>query len=312
MWRFLPVLFIAFSPLAGAQVESEALSEESVEQTTSAQKATAYLEGTRELLSSRVIRLSESVDSLFGNTRADDQKNTSTLRVSQTYYIRRGNLGADDPGTSLNLFLPNLKRWEKAVQDKMQLPQRNGGSADEAVVPAAEEEERLWDLNSETGLVVAIPVNYFARLRLRRSFLLGYFENSFFEQIGWSKKDEWEERTSLTTDYAFSRDLLFRFVNEANWAMTNRDFDTHHGPSLIRTLSEHSALSQDFRYNTKLIGRAIYSESFVLSSTFTQRMPMQWIYVKTTPSLSWSRSDGFTPAWALYMTVELVFGNEDS
>ncbi|WP_347358676.1 hypothetical protein [Bdellovibrio sp.] len=312
MWRLLPVLYIAFIPFAGAQVESEALPEESVEQSTSAQKATAYLEGTRELLSARVIRLSESVDALFGNTRADDQRNTSTLRVSQTYYIRRGSLGADDPGTSLNLFLPNLKRWEKAMQDKIQLPQR-GDESDVSVTPSAvADEERLWDLNSETGLVVAIPVNYFARLRLRRSFLLGYFENSFFEQLGWSKKNEWEERTSLTTDYAFSRDVLFRFVNEANWAMTNRDFDTHHGPSVIRTLSEHSALSQDFRYNTKLIGRAMYSESFVLSSTFTQRLPMQWIYLKTTPSLSWSREDGFTPAWALYMTVELVFGNEDS
>nr|BFD65329.1 hypothetical protein HAGR004_03510 [Bdellovibrio sp. HAGR004] len=312
MWRLLPVILIAFSPFAGAQVESEALPEESVEQTTSAQKATAYLEGTRELLSSRVIRLSESVDSLFGNARADDQKNTSTLRVSQTYYIRRGNLGADDPGTSLNLFLPNLKRWERAVQDKIQLPKPGAGSAGTSSSSEADTEERLWDLNSETGLVVAIPVNYFARLRLRRNFLWGYFENSFFEQIGWSKKDEWEERTSLTTDYAISRDLLFRFVNEANWAMTNRDFDTHHGPSLIRTLSEDSALSQDFRYNTKLIGSAMYSESFVLSSTFTQRLPMQWIYLKTTPSLSWSREDGFTPAWALYMTVELVFGNEDS
>ncbi|CAE77915.1 hypothetical protein AB1A81_01190 [Bdellovibrio bacteriovorus] len=267
-----------------------------------------YLEDTREVLSKRVVRLSESVDALFGNTRADDARNTSTLRVSQTLYVRDGDLGAEDLSTSLNLYLPNFQKWEKSLRDKY-FSRNNtdeGGEGESGQEPA----QRYWDLNTEAGLVVTIPVNYFAKLRLRRNFLMGIFENSFYQEFRWSKKDEWEETSSLTTDYAFDRELLFRFINEANWAMTNERFGTHHGPSLIQTFTADSALSYDFRFNTKMEGYSLYGDSLVLSSTYTQRTSIDWIYLKTTPEIAWARKDDFAPVMTLYLKVDLIFGNE--
>ncbi|WP_235046218.1 hypothetical protein [Bdellovibrio bacteriovorus] len=258
-------------------------------------------------MSNRVIRLSESVDALFGNTRADDARNTSTLRVSQTYYVRDGELGSEDMSTSLNLYLPNFQKWEKSIRDKYFSRKDTG---EESGLDTEEQAQRYWDLNTEAGLVVTIPVNYFVKLRLRRNFLLGIFENSFYEEFRWSKKDEWEETTSLTTDYAFNRDLLFRFINEANWAMTNERFGTHHGPSLIQTFTADSALSYDFRFNTKMEGYSLYGDSLVLSSTYTQRTSIDWIYLKTTPEIAWARKDDFAPVMTLYLKVDLIFGDE--
>ncbi|ASD65151.1 hypothetical protein [Bdellovibrio bacteriovorus] len=266
-----------------------------------------YLEDTRASLSNRVIRLSESVDALFGNTRADDARNTSTLRVSQTYYVRDGDLGAEDVSTSLNLYLPNFQKWEKSIRDKYFSRSDSGA---EGALNTEQQAQRYWDLNTEAGLVVTIPVNYFVKLRLRRNFLMGIFENSFYQEFRWSKKDEWEETTSLTTDYAFNRDLLFRFINEANWAMTNERFGTHHGPSLIQTFTADSALSYDFRFNTKMEGYSLYGDSLVLSSTYTQRTGIDWIYLKTTPEISWGRKDDFAPVMTLYLKVDLIFGDE--
>lgn len=266
----------------------------------------AYLENTHQLLTSRVIRLSESVDSLFGNPRADDARNTSTLRVSQTYYVSNGELGADSLSTSLNLYLPNFQEWEKSLREKyFSRPQREDGM----LGPGEEEPQRYWDLNTEAGIVATIPINYFAKLRLRRNFLMGVFENSFYQEFRWSKKDEWEETTSLTTDYAFNRELLFRFINEATWEMTNEQFGTHHGPSLIRTITADSALSLDFRFHTKVEGSSLYGDSLVLSSTYTQRTGIDWIYLKTTPEVAWARQEGFAPIVTLYIKVDLIFGD---
>lgn len=267
-----------------------------------------YLEDTRAGLTSRVIRLSESVDALFGNTRADDARNTSTLRVSETYYVRDGDLGSEDISTSLNLYLPNFQKWEKSIREKYFTRDRSREEGEQD--PNQEQAQRYWDLNTEAGLVVTIPVNYFVKLRLRRNFLMGIFENSFYQEFRWSKKDEWEETTSLTTDYAFNRDLLFRFINEANWAMTNERFGTRHGPSLIQTFTADSALSYDFRFNTKMEGYSLYGDSLVLSSTYTQRTSIDWIYLKTTPEISWGRKDDFAPVMTLYLKVDLIFGDD--
>lgn len=273
--------------------------------------ATVYLEDTRDVLSDRVVRLSETVDSLFGNNRTDDEKNLSTFRVSQTYFVRDGELGADNLSTSLNLYLPNLVKWQNRMREKYfskkDKDKAAGGAAEGGFF---EDEKRNWDLNTETGLVVTVPLNYYARLRLRRNFLLGHFENSFYEQVGWSKSNEWEEKTSLTTDFAVSRDLLLRFINEADWAMTRVEFRTHHGPSVIHTLDEHSAISYDLRYNTIMEGHTFYSDSVILSTTYGRRTQIPWIYTKFTPALSWAREDDFSPVWAFYLNIEFVFGSQ--
>ncbi|UOF00168.1 hypothetical protein [Bdellovibrio reynosensis] len=271
------------------------------------------VEETRKNVSKRVFRLSNTIDSLFGDRRADDRRNKSTLRLGQRFWNKDGVTGGDNFEASLNLYLPNLKRIEKKVSDSVKNAfsddkETKEGKAAGKEAPVEDERSR-WDLNQESGFIVADPVDYFLRLRLRRDFFKGKFIHSFYEQIGWSKKNEWEERTSLASDYAITRNLLFRFVNEKDWAMTNEVFVTTHGPSLIHQLSEQSAISYDLRMVTGIESGLLYGDRASLGATYRTQLPTKWIFLEVNPVLAWERATRFRPLYNFFVKFEFVFGN---
>lgn len=274
-----------------------------------------YVEETRQILTNRVLRLADSIDSLFGDKRADDKRNKSTLRVNQRFFVKDGVSGGDDIQATLNLYLPNLKRWETRLKEKfsksMQGEERNTSSTKNEDFKRDElEDENPWGLNQENGVILATPIDYFARLRLRRDFLTTRaFVNSFYVQVGWSKRKEWEEVNSLTSDYAINRSLLFRFVNEIDWGMTDKSLSTIHGPSLIQEISKTDGISYDLRLSTVLEGHDVYSNKASLGSTYRRLLPNGWIFLELNPELAWEREAHFKPLYNFFVKFEFVFGN---
>jgi len=273
----------------------------------------SYLEETRKTLSTRVLRLADTVDTLFGEKRVDDQKNWSTLRLSQRIVLKNGSSGFENPTMTLNLHLPNVQKIERSIQDWLKQSVEKAGevagiSGDSNGVSQVSE-ENLWTVHSESGIILANPLNYFARLRLRRDFIFEKFVHSFYEQIGWSKIGLWEEETSLTSDYAISRDLLFRFVNVKSWAISNDILSSAHGPSLIQQLSDNEAVSYDLRFFTLEENHRLYGEKLAVGSTFRTRLPMRWIFIDVNPEIAWERTTNFITQYNLFFRLELVFGN---
>lgn len=270
--------------------------------------AEEYLEETRQTVSSRVLRLADSIDTLFGDKRVDDQKNKSTLRVSQRYFHKDGVTGGENISATLNLHLPNLQKIEQKIKDKFKPKARpsEGGEGEGVGKP---EEVSPWSFNQESGVVIANPINYFARLRLRRDFIQEKFVHSFYEQVGWSRVNEWEEETSFTSDYALGRSLLVRFVNVKSWAITNDVLGSSHGPSLLQQLNDKAAISYDLRINTLEEDHALYGESVTLSSLYRTQLPIGWIYMDVTPEIAWERKTNFRVQYNFYIRFELVFGD---
>lgn len=263
------------------------------------------IEDTRQTVSTRVLRLADSIDTLFGDKKADDQKNTSTLRVSQRYFHKDGVTGGEDVAVTLNLHLPNLQKLEEKIKNKFKSKPTEGAGGNGG--PA--EPESPWTFNQESGVVIANPINYFARLRLRRDFISEKWVHSFYEQVGWSKTNEWEEETSFNSDYALTRSLLFRFANLKFWDMTDDILKSSHGPSLLQQLSEHEAISYDFRLNTLVEDHALYGDSITLGSLYRTRLPVGWIFLELNPEIAWERNTNFRVQYNFYLRVELVFGN---
>lgn len=273
-----------------------------------------YIEEQRNQVAQRVINLSERLDSLFGDEKADDERNSSTLRVSQRYLIRDGSIGSESIEASLNLYLPNLRKAEKRFNDYW-FPKNEDEKSD--IPEVAEKDEPLWkqelskwSINPESGIRVNIPLYYFARVRARRNFVTTSFSHSLANQIGWSNSEEWQQNASFTSDYAFSDDVLLRLSNDQFWDMTFQRFTTNHGPSVLQRISDTSGISYDFRYGTEMIGWDFYTSRMVLSLTYRRDMPIPWIYMSLTPEVAWERPSGFTPIYTLYLKLELIFAKD--
>lgn len=274
-------------------------------------KTKGYLERSYFGISRRVVHLANSVDSIFGDRRATDEYDGSTLRFTQGATIAENSFSTNDLSLSLNLQLPNLQKMEKRV--------RKAISEDIAGNPAVEEEEETaqerfkkenatWDFNQESGIRTRWPPSFFSQLRARRNFLTGPVVHHFLFQVGWDTEAEWEQKTQVTSDYAISKGLLFRFLNEANWAMTNHIFGTVHGPSLIQQIDDSSAIAYDARILTKWEADNWYIDNYTLGSTYRKALSGRRIFIELKPELSWPKIDRHGFNWNIYVNFELLFG----
>lgn len=262
-------------------------------------------------ISKRVVNLANSVDSIFGDRRATDEYDGSTLRVTQGATVAESGFSTNDLSLSLNLQLPNLQKMEKRMREK--LSQDLGGEK----VEAAEEEtaqeifkreNAVWDFNQESGIRTRWPPSYFSQVRARRNFLTVAVVHHVLLQLGWDSESEWEQKNQLLSDYAISKGLLFRFLNESNWAMTNHIFGTIHGPSLIQQIDDSSAISYDARLLTKWEGDNWYINNYTLGSTYRKALSGRRMFIELKPELSWPKIDGHLFNWNFYISFELLFG----
>lgn len=270
-------------------------------------QAADYLSSSQEGISDRVIILANEVDTLFGNTRALDEYYESTLRVDQKSYVNSIGKSSYDIQTNLDLILPNWKHTEEKIQRWWSGDDKN----DQKVTRKEFKELNPWEVTHGVGVRLARPMAYNARWRGSRNFLTGNVVHHFYEQLSWDSDRLWEEVTSLTSDYALNRNLLLRFVNEADWGVSDRYFNTFHGPSLIYTISKGSLTSFDARVITTTERNLLYTDNYTTSITYRSSLhPLDWMFIQITPELSWPRLQHFTAVWTLYVNLEIVFGSK--
>ncbi|MEK2687515.1 hypothetical protein AAAA73_00425 [Bdellovibrio sp. GT3] len=274
------------------------------------------ISSSRDLVSDRVILLANKVDGLFGNDRALDEYYKSSLKISMgsQYNPLKGSYD-NSVSTSLTLSLPNLKERERAFNDYWsRSPDQPPSSVldDDLISKEEFKEQNPWDLSSEAGVRWKWPPAYFGKLRLSRSYLTDNWVDYWQNEIGWDSEELWASKSSVTSDYAFSKYLLFRFLNEANWYMSNPSvFGTTHGPSWIYSFEDKSLFSLDLRFGTRSYELEMYGDSYSVGFTYrTGFKSVKWIFLEVAPLYAWRLEDGFTPTAWINIKVDILFGRE--
>jgi len=288
--------------------EGDVLPPPSKEEKPFFQQASDYLFSSQEGISDRVIILANEVDSLFGSTRALNEYYQSSLVLTQKAYGNTIGEGSYDIQTNLNLNLPNWRRAEEGFRRWW-----SGESEDEPeerVTRKEYKELNPWKFNPGLNVRFSRPLAMTLNGRLSKDFLTGPVVNHFYQQVGWDSDHLWESVTSLTSDYALSRQWLFRFLNEADWEISNRLFNSFHGPSFVHTINKTSLTSWDFRLVTATENNNFYTDNYTAGFTYrTALRRWQWMFFQITPELSWPRRERFTAVWTLNLTLDMVFGN---
>lgn len=269
-------------------------------------QAAEYLHGPQGDISDSVIILANEVDKLFGSTRALDEYYESSLHIYQKSYYNTKGSGSYDIQSNLNLSLPNWKAAEKTFQRWW------SGDTNEAKRITKQEFKELnpWEVKQGLDLRLSRPLAYGAHGRLNKNFLTGPVVNHFYEQVSWDSDRLWEEVTSLTSDYAFNKRTLLRFINEADWGISQRNFNTYHGPSLIYTINKTSLTSFDLRLITAVENNLFYTDNYTAGITYrTALHPLDWMFLQITPELSWPRQEHLTAVWTIYLSLEIIFGS---
>lgn len=280
------------------------------------------VESSRAVVADQVVSLARRLDSLFGDEKAYDDYESSTLILEQDAYLRERSLGTGDFSIRLNLKLPNIQKKVDTVGETIvevgkdvaeAARNKNSDTKKGKIVTTPKRKlanEESWKFSQQSGLSVGNPINYFFKVRARLNFKGRVFANSFSEEFGWSTTDKWVETTAFWNDYAIRDDVLFRIINEKNWYLNTGAIGTTHGFSIYRSISDLEALSINARMLTDNVDAEFKTSRYTIGLTHRRAINRDWVTLETTPQLVFLREKNFAGYWEVLFRLGFAIGRE--
>lgn len=275
------------------------------------------LDTTQGQVESSVTMLSNRADSFFGSQRADDELNRSQLRLIYNYRLSE-QPGKADFAFRVNLRLQNLENWFKrkynTFRGKKTPTEEEEKTSEELSIERRKNNPYEWIFRTDAGASASILPKVFVRSRLRKSFETRSWLHRFVAELGWYSEEQWINNTTFESDYVIKENKLFRVSHEANYLITDQEFTTRHGPSILHTTSDSDA----FAYNARILSRAKYGawyhDGYSLSIGYRRRLRGTWLYGDITPALDFPKVESYRRTPSIFARVEILFGGirEDS
>jgi hypothetical protein len=273
-------------------------------------------------LSDLVLKLSNRLDSFFGEERNDSELNGSTLKVVPSYTFYNNTDNVFELGVNLNLKLKNLESKARKLENKIKeeiLPDHFGSSAkdknsnsssDKSTTKSkAIEEAESWHYNFESRLAARPAIYYSGKIKLRRGFEDAIFLHQFALSFGWDTDDYWSQRTSFYTDRALSDSVLFRFAHDGDWYINRQKFQSSHGPSLFQTINKYNSVSYNMRYSMGILDDYYQHVESTITINYRHGTPSKKIYIDLIPGWSYPLAQDFKENRSFQIRIEYLFGD---
>jgi hypothetical protein len=270
------------------------------------------LDTAEEFFGHRVNHLANDFDSFFATERADDELGRSRFRLRYNYTVQERSIGRDDMQIRFNMRLPKLEgRFKFGDKDKKKnkkLTDEEKRKQEELYKRAHNVDER-WLANADASANASIHPSLTLRGRVRKNKETGTLIHRFVQEISWvTTRDGFRNRTSLDTDHSFTQRHLFRFNNAVDWRISNKDFNTTHGPALLHRLSDFDAFSYNFTMSTTVQGGLWWVSNFQLAPNYRRNIYKQLLYFDVKPGLNFPKIWHFRRTPFVFVQLELLLG----
>ena len=274
--------------------------------------AAQQAEDVHEDLGETVNGLANSIDSYFGDIRADDERNGSTLRITPGWNVAEFQSPQTAVDMRLNLKLKNLEQFGQDIGNKIfgNQPSEPSGPAKKDIF-GNEVSADNWDWNHsvETHAAGLAPPNYGILIRLRKNLQTSQMVHRFWWSTGWQSDTLWENNANFSSDYKINKRWLFRWFNQWTWNMSSSLQTTSHGPSFYQSVSDNFSIAYDTRINMQIIAGSWDLNNYGFTATFRRRLKNRWMYLQIIPGINFAYANSFQRALSFFAGLEMVFGD---
>lgn len=273
------------------------------------------LDRVQELFGARFNFAANRLDSFFATDRADDELGRSRVRIRTRYTMSEHYNGDHNTLYRINLKLPNLEdrfRYDYYQSDsKINKKEKKHISEEEAKKRlTGNQVNKGWIFNSDIGVSAAIPPRLTARARLRKSFETGTLIHRFVEQITFvTDESGFVHDTSLTSDQTLDERTLFRFINSVRWRISEKDFLTQSGPSILQQLTDNDAINYGAYVYSTVENSAWFMSSYQASIDYRRNLYRQWIYLDIIPGVDFPKYFRWDVNPFLIFQLEVLLGH---
>lgn len=275
--------------------------------------------------SKKILSLSNNIDDLFSDTKHSELENKSQLTISFDTFFRESKGPFVIPNIDYRLMLPNTqKKLQLFVEDDER------GQGDDAETEQAQRKLRSnqnqtqlnevnaglryfirksgIDFTTDSGVVVNIPIVFFARFTAKKNIPIGSWLLKIREELKWVNTRGITSNLDIDFDKRLTRKLLYRWVNNTFWNDQDYSIRFENGPSLFYTIDQSSGISYHAHVvSTNKPGFEI--SNYILQTTYRKLLYDKWLFLEASPFLNFPRENNFHRTPGFVLGLEAVFGH---
>lgn len=288
------------------------------------------IEGPRDYLSEKIVRLADSLDRFFGGNRHYQESNDSVVQLDLTRVAgyggdRKYNLAARAnlrmPATEGRLHLLLETDPEQNTTDPTQYPATPINNNNQRLTPGSQvttsgnlavagryenAPENFWHFRTDGGLKFPLPIRPFVRSRANFSRPLKEWQLKGSESVYWFSNLGVGETTQMDFERVISEPMLFRASSNATWLNNTQNFDLRQDFYLFHTLDDRTAL----QYQASVIGASNPQTrvlDYVALVLYRYRLHKDWMFLELSPQLHFPRERNYRLSPTLSMRLEMLF-----
>lgn len=277
------------------------------------------VDDTHTTVSEMIETMAKRVDQFFGNDRAFQESNETSLQISLDYISEEDNVAQFESRVRGKLVLPGTERRLRLIveSDPEELdPESPGKNPIDALESTNNyiiglEGERLrgdWQFRPSLGVKPGMSPQLYGRVRAIRYFDLDKWVARFQSTAAWFSSDG--KSLSATTDFdrRINDKLLFRASTGLRWRIDDEVTDA----SQVFTLYQRMASKAKLAYDIGVIGNDEtnwrVTDQFV-RLRYRRLVYKDWAFMEIQPMASWPETNDFHEELSLLVRLELNFGS---
>lgn len=278
-------------------------------------------------LSERLHDFANWVDSFLGDERADAESRGSRLRLNTGVILGEGASLSYQFNVNLKLSLPRTSDRLKILIEGNSEEDLEGGQVPDgeglggtitdtdysAAVRYVLWATRILRINADLGIRFSIPIDPFARLRIRRTFTLGDWEMRASETARWFVDAGFESVARIDFDTRVDDEDLFRATSRARWDDESENWEFSQFFSLFDILGPKSALTVSAGVVANTDAGDGYTDitEYVLGSSYRRDLHKGWFFLEVRPEIRFPRDRDYDYTPSVLFLVEAILGKTE-
>jgi hypothetical protein len=285
-----------------------------------------YVDKSLEFVLSKSHLIANWVDGFFDDSRSQDVKNQTRLKLSYWgFWDKEDKYNDDNFNYSIKVKFPRF-------ENKLQLflgnedDDESARSTSGGVFPDQVNQDDtflgirtfdLFDLKDKmpgqfsTSFGVSYndsKINY--RIEPRYTYRHDWDKWSLYfrQKVKYSSRDKWQTETRLDFDRALSSLYFFRLSNELFWEQENDDFDGYEyyiRPIISRRLRGRQALL--YEWNNRFRDKPEHDlQATGLTVRYRRQVWKPWFFVEAAPTLTWRKDDDWKTSPGIFLKAEIL------
>ena len=284
------------------------------------EKALAMVDGVHDSLSDHLILISNYIDNFFADERMEEEDSSSKVVLSYLTSNDQYRGAKNEYTLKARIHLPKTEKRLRLIIDS-NVDDESFADANTKNLAASETRfnelrtalqyillsSKLWQVSTHSGVRFSIPLNPYAKLRIRRLFFVKTFKLRLIQSLYWYKTEGWGETTSFDIEKSLSKKYFFRSNSQAVAIRDTGQFSFAQTFSIFQDIGKKKIMVYSVGSNADLNLPAVTTSNFI-NAKFRHNFYKKWAFYEAVPSITWERENNFNASAGFLFRLDIVFG----